>query len=133
MAKPRGVHTGQGRPGFPLTFERNLNPIFYTYVGRKLRRRAEADARIIAPRIMENMSKQVDFADDRARIAVQAAVEIVETKLDNGVHVYSAKDRMAAINTILNFTQPKPASKTELTVQTAESWLESLAGADEAE
>lgn len=115
-----------------------LHPIFQTYGGRRLRKKLEKQAQVRAAKIVENMSKQVDFADDRAKKAIQAVVEIIEAKLPNGLseagenadacmYVYSVRDRQAAAALILNYTQVKPVVKTEMVLQTAEAWLEQLA------
>lgn len=134
------------KPGPPkgCTVERDLNPIFYTYGGRRLRKKLEAKARVRAIKIVENMSKQVDFADDRAKKAIQAVVEILECKLPNGMsdagenadargYVYSVRDRTVAAALVLSYTQVKPVVKSEVVLQTAEAWLEKLAEDDDSE
>lgn len=59
--------------------------------------------------------------DALAEQALQAAAEIMLDK-----ETVANKDRMSAINTILNFTKIKPESKSKVTVQTAEDYLTSL-------
>jgi hypothetical protein len=85
------------------------------------------------------MEKDVEFADSRARLMVEKAVEIVvdicapanpraqaEGYEGKAVYEYSAKDRIAALKTILEYTQSKPESKSKVTVATAEDWLAGL-------
>jgi hypothetical protein len=123
------------------TLERGLHPIFQTYGGRRLRKKLEQRARVRATKIVENMSKQVEFADDRAKLAVRTLVETLEARLPNGLsdagenadastYVYSIRDRHAAVALLLKYIQPVPTVKTEVTVQTAEGWLASLAADD---
>jgi hypothetical protein len=125
-------------PAKGCTFDRDLNPIFYTYGGRRLRKKLMARAQVRAEKIVENMSKQVDFADDRAKKAVQTLVETLEAKLPNGLsdagenadastYVYSIRDRHNAAALLLKYTQVLPATKSEVVIQTAEAWLEQLA------
>jgi hypothetical protein len=78
------------------------------------------------------MAKQVDFSDDRAKTAIEAAVAIIvertETQRKDGLASFmnSPKDRLAAMKLVLDFTQSKPEAKTKVTVDTAEDWLASL-------
>jgi len=114
--------------------QRHLPPIFYTYIGRKLRATAKRRARAKALRIVEKMKKsgRVEFPDDRAETVFTALVEIVETKLTTpregheGVYEYKAKDRIAAASKVLEFSQIKPVTKTENVIKTAEDWLASI-------
>lgn len=57
-------------------------------------------------------------------LAEQALIAAAELALDKDT--VANKERLAAINTILNFTKVKPESKSKVTVQTAEDFLNSL-------
>ena len=124
-------HGFHGRQGADI--QRHLPPLFYTYIGRKLRATAKRRAHAKALRITEKMKKsgRIEFADDRAEKVFVALVEIVETKLaqpkeGEGVYEYRAKDRIAAASKVLEFSQVKPVIKTENVIKTAEDWLASI-------
>lgn len=127
-----GTGRSDGRGG--RTCRRGLPPWAYTYAGRRLRKKWAQEAAVKAHRIVENMSKQVEFGDDRAKTAIEAAVAIIveksTAKRADGLDDFmcSPKDRLAAIKLVLDFTQSKPATQTvqKLTIETAEDWLKSL-------
>ena len=84
-------------------------------------------ADIVADLIEEGRFKP----DNReARIAMEECVAIIQaekhTPEQMPVKLYSVKDRQAAINTVLAFTQRKPVSAT-VTSDRAEDWLDNLA------
>jgi hypothetical protein len=64
--------------------------------------------------------------DSRAKSAVRALVEIVETRDENGVPLHDAKVRVQSAVALLNWFLEKPVTKTETTLTTAEDWLASL-------
>lgn len=67
---------------------------------------------------MENIKKTVDLTA-AAEEALEKSLEVMRGPLD-------AKTRIAAARLVLDFTMPKPTSKSEVTVKSAEDWLESL-------
>jgi hypothetical protein len=58
----------------------------------------------------------------------EMATEVLREAFKIAVGPQSVKDRISAINTVLNFTKSKPESKSKLTVNKAEDWLAELAG-----
>jgi hypothetical protein len=61
-----------------------------------------------------------DVADARAEDALHAAISVM--KMD----ALQPKDRIAAARLVLDFTKAKPAQKQDITVSTAEDWLEAV-------
>lgn len=57
--------------------------------------------------------------DDAAREALTGALEVLRTPVNQ-------QTKLAAARLLLDFTKAKPASKSEVTVNAAEAWLESL-------
>lgn len=112
---------------------------YTTPVGQKWRTICRINARNKAYRIVKNMEKDVEFADSRAKLVMEKMVEIVIDQCakenprrkeagydEKAVYEYSAKDRIAAMKAILEYTQSKPEAKTKVTVATAEDWLAGL-------
>ena len=74
-----------------------------------------------ARKIMEMMENEGMTPDDEmAKAAISAAFTMIGEPL-------AARDRLAAINTVLAYTKTKPATKTDLTVKTAEDFLDDVA------
>ena len=71
------------------------------------------------------MSK-IDIKNQYAKEALETAVEILRTPS-------ATRDRLASARLILEFTEAKPASKSEVTLHQAEAWLEELAKEDDKE
>ena len=86
-----------------------------------------AVAREKAKRIVEVMAKEDNIVDERAISAMVNAVEIFETRDENSVPIFSAKDRLTAMRLVLEYTTPKPAQKQDITLTSSEAWLASLA------
>lgn len=61
----------------------------------------------------------LDDADAQAREALHKALEVMRMPLP-------AKDLLAAARLVLDFTKAKPAQKQEITVNTAEEWLQAV-------
>jgi hypothetical protein len=76
-------------------------------------------------KIMEDKGElpEVVVPGSEAEMATEALREAF--KISVGPH--GVKERIAAINTVLNFTKSKPESKSKLTVNKAEEWLAELA------
>jgi hypothetical protein len=89
-----------------------------------MRLRAERDARV--EKKMEEIKKVIEFADYRAEKAMEATLEVMEYKDDNGKRLGDPRNILMAARLIFEYTQPKPASKSEVTVKSAEDWLASL-------
>lgn len=84
---------------------------------------AQADAKRIVEIMVEK--KLIDGDDDLAKEAIGVAAEIMRQPI-------SARDRLAAARTILDFTKQKPVQKNETAISTAEGFLESLLKQDQA-
>ena len=66
------------------------------------------------------MAKKTDIeADDYAKEALTTAVEIMRAP-------DATRERLAAARLVLDFTKQKPASKSEMAISQAESFLEGL-------
>lgn len=84
----------------------------------KQRAKAKAEAKVI----MEHLSKKFELPkDEYAREALQTAVELMR------MDVINHKDKLAAARTLLEWTLAKPTSSSEVTVKTAESFLDDIA------
>jgi len=59
-------------------------------------------------------------ADDRAEMALEAALEVMHSPLNQ-------QTKLAAARLVLEWTKAKPAAKQEVTVNAAEAWLAQLA------
>ena len=90
-----------------------------------------AAARAEAAEKVAEMEADGSFAPDniQAKVALAAALEIVlaekHTPENASVPLYDAKSRLAAINTVLKYTQKAPAT-TVNNVTRPEDWLDSL-------
>ena len=71
------------------------------------------------------MSKK-DIKNDYAKEALQTAVEVMRTPAAD-------RERLSAARLVLEFTEAKPAAKSEVTLHQAEAWLEELAKQDDQE
>lgn len=94
-------------------------------------RKAEAEkvweeARHLAERDIQNMKDAgiIEPADTQAEEAMRATLEVMRSPMDQ-------KLKLAAARQVLEWTKAKPAAKTEMTVNTAEAWLDSLTGEKE--
>jgi len=91
-----------------------------------------------ADRIVKKMIEEGITTDEGAMadVALAAAVEIVITKdtaplteheaRPTSRYLYSARDRLSAIKTVLEFTKTKPVVKTEAQLSVAEAWLDKI-------
>lgn len=90
---------------------------------------AEADARDIVSELIK--AKRFEPDCEEARIAMEAVVAIVQaekhTPENEPVPLYPVSERNKAVKTILEFTQRKPVSKSEVAVSKAEDFLAQLA------
>lgn len=83
------------------------------------------NARKEAKRIYKEMEKEgLVPENDMAARSLEAAFEMVTSNL-------TARDRLNAIRTVLEYTKQKPASKNDVTIKTAEDFLDELADLDE--
>lgn len=104
--------------------------IFHTFGGKKLLASMMTQNRRRAERIVETMSKEVEFGDSRAKVAIQAAVEVIELVQEVGekkIPLYKASERLKAAELILKYTQKLPATDSNVNLHTAEEWLADLA------
>lgn len=75
----------------------------------------------IVKRIMKKMADNGQLPDDpRAVEALEESMVILRTQED-------AKTKLAAARLVLDFTKAKPTSKQEVTIKTAEDYLDELA------
>jgi hypothetical protein len=72
-----------------------------------------------AEKVVEVMAKKVGVEDDYAKEALTTAVEVMRSP-------DATRDRLAAARLVLDFTKQKPASKSEMAISQAESFLEGL-------
>ena len=73
-----------------------------------------------AEEVVAIMAKKTDIeADDYAKEALTTAVEIMRAP-------DATRERLAAARLVLDFTKQKPASKSEMAISQAESFLEGL-------
>lgn len=86
------------------------------------KKRAKANA--YAKRIVKLMVEKYDINDQRAEEALEYAVTVVRTKADG------TRDRLQAARLILDFCKQKPASKSEVTLKSAEDLLAELEKAE---
>jgi hypothetical protein len=85
-----------------------------------------AEAKESAKQTMAELEKAglLDGADEQAKAALEAAVEVMRSPMDQ-------KIKLAAARLVLDFTKSKPASKTDITVNKAEEWLAAVAATGE--
>lgn len=72
-----------------------------------------------AERVVEVMAKKIGVEDDYAKEALTTAVEIMRSP-------DATRDRLQAARLVLDFTKQKPATKSEMAISQAESFLEGL-------
>lgn len=109
--KPNGK--GPGRPAGSID----------GYSGAELRKQ-RAVAKAEAKEMVKYMSEKKGFEipkNEFAKEAIEAAVESMRMEAIN------VKDKLAAARLVLEFTMAKPASSSEVTVKTAESFLADIA------
>lgn len=80
-----------------------------------LRDKVKAEAK----KIVEIMSETHKIEDQYAKEALETAVELMRVPGES-------RGRLAAAKLILEFTKEKPSTKSEVTVQRAEDFLESI-------
>ena len=79
-----------------------------------------------ARKFAEEFVSKKDIKNDYAKEALTTAVEVMRTPAAD-------RERLAAARLVLEFTEAKPAAKSEVTLHQAEAWLEELANQDEQE
>ena len=79
-----------------------------------------------AKKFAEEVVSKIDIKNQYAKEALETAVEILRTPS-------ATRDRLASARLILEYTEAKPASKSEVTMHKAEAWLEELAKEDDKE
>lgn len=72
-----------------------------------------------AEKVVEVMAKKIGVEDNYAKEALTTAVEVMRSP-------DATRDRLAAARLVLDFTKQKPASKSEMAISQAESFLEGL-------
>lgn len=89
---------------------------------QKLKKMAQAEAEVIVEYLIGTgqVSEEIN-KNAYAREALEAAVEVM--RLD----ALAPKDKLMAARAVLEWTMPKPASSSEVTVKTAESFLDQIA------
>lgn len=86
-------------------------------------KKAREEAKVIMKHMKENGmvdtpapgDKYAEFAEE----ALEAAITIVRTPMNE-------QQRLAAARLVLDFTKSKPVAKNEVTVKTAEDWLQNV-------
>lgn len=86
-------------------------------------KKARDEAKVIMKHLKENGmvdtptpgDKYAEFAEE----ALEAAITIVRTPMNE-------QQRLAAARLVLDFTKSKPVAKNEVTVKTAEDWLQNV-------
>ena len=76
-------------------------------------------AREEAEKVVEVMTKKIPVESDYAKEALTTAVEVMRSP-------DSTRDRLTAARLVLDFTKQKPATKSEMAISQAESFLEGL-------
>lgn len=108
-----------GRHGVPDGWARKKKLI------QEIQEKSEADARAIVEELILTERFKPDC--EEARIAMEAAIAIVQTKKHTPegqeTDLHPAAVRNSAIKTILEFTQRKPVAKSEVAVTKAEDFL----------
>jgi hypothetical protein len=92
-------------------------------------RRAEAEQKrekgeAQATRIVKLMIEKYNIEDEHAQIALEYAVGVIKAKADG------TRDKLAAARLVLDFCKTKPASKSEVTIKSAEDLLADLDAED---
>jgi hypothetical protein len=86
------------------------------------KKRARASTQ--AKRIVKLMVEKYDINDQRAEEALEYAVGVIRAKADG------TRDKLQAARLVLDFCKTKPASKSEVTIKSAEDLLNELEKAD---
>ena len=73
-----------------------------------------------AKKFAEDFVSKIDIKNDYAKEALQTAVEGMRTPTAD-------RERLSAARLVLEFTEAKPAAKSEVTLHQAAAWLEELA------
>ena len=79
-----------------------------------------------AKKFAEDFVSKKDIKNDYAKEALQTAVEVMRTPAAD-------RERLSAARLVLEFTEAKPAAKSEVTLHQAEAWLEELANQSDEE
>ena len=79
-----------------------------------------------AKQFAEDFVSKKDIKNNYAKEALTTAVEVMRTPAAD-------RERLAAARLVLEFTEAKPAAKSEVTLHQAEAWLEELANQDDKE
>jgi hypothetical protein len=79
--------------------------------------------RRMAERDLENIKKNYSLEDSAAEEALKGALEVIRQPT-------SQQNKLAAARLVLEFTRSKPVAKSEVTVNKAEEWLNSLESED---
>lgn len=86
-------------------------------------KQARQEAKVILQHLKENGMVDTPAPDDKyaqfAEEALEAAITIVRTPMNE-------QQRLAAARLVLDFTKSKPVAKNEVTVKTAEDWLQNV-------
>ena len=77
------------------------------------------EKRAEAEKVVEIMAKKVGVEDNYAKEALTTAVEIMRSP-------DATRERLQAARLVLDFTKQKPATKSEMAISQAESFLEGL-------
>jgi hypothetical protein len=91
------------------------------------RAKARAEAKEIIAKMKQNGEP---IEDSRAEESLEAAIEVVRARAEDAKgrndFLYGVGDRLKAAKLVLEYTKAKPATKTEVTIQRAEDFLEGL-------
>lgn len=89
---------------------------------QKLKKIAQAEAEVIVEYLIGTgqVSEEIN-KNAYAKEALEAAVEVM--RLD----ALAPKDKLAAARTVMEWTMPKPVAQSEVTVKSAESFLDQIA------
>jgi hypothetical protein len=86
-------------------------------------KKAREEAKVIMKHLKENGMVDTPATGDKyaefAEEALEAAITIVRTPMNE-------QQRLAAARLVLDFTKSKPVAKNEVTVRTAEDWLQNV-------
>lgn len=89
--------------------------------------KARADAEIIVKNLMDSgiLGELDQYESPMVKAALFAASEMITAKSDKeeGHYVYTARDRMAAVRTLLDHLHAKPVQKSDVTLSGAEAFL----------
>jgi hypothetical protein len=130
---------------FDALMERGRNSVIGTGVARQLRTRKgipdgwsgkgaevqaiRAVAQEKAPKVLEKMQKTGLIASDIdpiAKASLEVGLEILLSKDGEGASTYQARERLQAMSKLLEYSLQKPASKSEVQINSAEAMLQAL-------